>query len=182
MKTKIRKSVFETNSSSTHSICVAKNNNTKNFYKLSFWFGEFGWEEDKLNDPQDKMTYLVTALFNVYEYDFDTVKEYVNRMSDWLKSDGLLANDYHSTDVGDAVFGKTIRYEKIRWILPNYKGIDHANDGELKDFVDFVCGSKDILYRYLFNDDSFVLTGNDNGYENVDIEVDYPHDEFYKGN
>ena len=40
----------------------------------------------------------------------------------------------------------------------------------------------EMLKRYLFSDDSFILTGNDNedGYQ--DIKVNYEYDEFYKGN
>lgn len=45
MKRQIRKSVFETNSSSTHAICITKK---KDNYKLpdhiDFEFGEFGWD------------------------------------------------------------------------------------------------------------------------------------------
>lgn len=44
MKRQIRKSVFETNSSSTHAICITKK---KDNYKLpdhiDFEFGKFGW-------------------------------------------------------------------------------------------------------------------------------------------
>jgi hypothetical protein len=40
----IRKGVFETNSSSTHSICIAKDDGLTIPKSLHFDFGEFGWE------------------------------------------------------------------------------------------------------------------------------------------
>ena len=39
----VRQSVFETNSSSMHSICIAKQNNYDIPSTLHFDFGEFGW-------------------------------------------------------------------------------------------------------------------------------------------
>lgn len=63
MKRQIRKSVFETNSSSTHAICITKK---KDNYKLpdhiDFEFGEFGWGYDEYNDPETKLSYLVTMI------------------------------------------------------------------------------------------------------------------------
>ena len=41
---KIRQSVFETNSSSTHSICIATDTTIDFPKSLHFEFGEFGWE------------------------------------------------------------------------------------------------------------------------------------------
>ena len=49
MKRQIRRGVFETNSSSTHAICIAKGD-----YNLSkhidFTIGEFGWENNEYDD------------------------------------------------------------------------------------------------------------------------------------
>lgn len=63
MKRQIRKSVFETNSSSTHAICITKK---KDNYKLpdhiDFEFGEFGWRYDEYSDPETKLSYLVTMI------------------------------------------------------------------------------------------------------------------------
>ena len=52
MKTKVRKNVFETNSSSTHSICVTKNNIVDEKQNhIEFTIGEFGWEIDEYCSP-----------------------------------------------------------------------------------------------------------------------------------
>lgn len=57
---KIRKNVFETNSSSTHSICISKGSRIADGSKVTFVAGEFGWE-DAVVDPAD---YLYTAIIN----------------------------------------------------------------------------------------------------------------------
>ena len=60
----IRKSVFETNSSSTHSICIAKDVEVELPKKLDLEFGEFGWECDRLDSLHSKSSYLYTAVVN----------------------------------------------------------------------------------------------------------------------
>jgi hypothetical protein len=50
------------------------------------------------------------------------------------------------------------------------------------DFLNAVCEDENKLMSYLFSDLSFIITGNDNDDEDVDINVDYAHDEYYKGN
>lgn len=63
MKRQIRKSVFETNSSSTHAICITKKKDNYKIPKhIDFEFGEFGWEHDEYNDPETKLSYLVTMI------------------------------------------------------------------------------------------------------------------------
>ena len=54
----IRKGVFETNSSSTHSICIAKDAELTIPQSLHFSFGEFGWECDTLYSVSEKASYL----------------------------------------------------------------------------------------------------------------------------
>ena len=62
MKRQIRKNVFETNSSSTHAICISKNNDYKKRDYINFEIGEFGWEFDVYGDVYSKASYLITAI------------------------------------------------------------------------------------------------------------------------
>ena len=74
MKRQIRRGVFETNSSSTHSVSVAHTNaqyydsNILNAFideydnKVHVRFGEFGWEIENYSFPYDKLQYIVTML------------------------------------------------------------------------------------------------------------------------
>ena len=68
---KIRKNVFETNSSSTHSLVVSNKERSYDYELpvengvLTIPFGEFGWGPDILVDPIDKLSYLITDRINI---------------------------------------------------------------------------------------------------------------------
>lgn len=65
----VRNSVFETNSSSTHSLVISKHgDNIKDYYiNEELVFGEYGWEVDSLRDPSSKAEYLLTTIQYVEE-------------------------------------------------------------------------------------------------------------------
>lgn len=197
MKEQIRKGVFETNSSSTHAICIDASDldfdDVKDFInlpnELDFQLkGEFGWGHDEYHDTQSKANYLAMALTSLpieelaeaikfiivtlHDYGVEAhLPEYKICNYTWKNSahvDGgkLEVQVYALFD--DEVYG-------------NYAYIDHV--GETEEFVRFVCSDKDALMSYLFSDKSFIVTGNDNDDdEYAYIDVDYPHDEFFKGN
>ena len=52
MKRQIRRCCFETNSSSTHAICITKADVNKEDLpsNVTFTHGEFGWENDEYSD------------------------------------------------------------------------------------------------------------------------------------
>ena len=66
----IRHNTFETNSSSSHSLCIGVSNELSPSYLTIDYvdncvhveFGEFGWGYDETNDQYDKLSYLVTML------------------------------------------------------------------------------------------------------------------------
>lgn len=68
MKRQLRRNVFETNSSSMHSLSIAKRGVTEYLHvdectnKVVTEFGEFGWGYDEYNDPETKLLYLVTMI------------------------------------------------------------------------------------------------------------------------
>ena len=53
----IRQSIFETNSSSTHAICIAPTYNI-NKTEVEFGNGEFGWEVEVYRNLQTRLDYL----------------------------------------------------------------------------------------------------------------------------
>lgn len=165
----IRKGVFETNSSSTHSICIAKEVEISIPETIHFEFGEFGWECDTLKSIHEKASYLYTGLAaNDRMSDFENIVEVLSRKGIEVTSDEPIYQEYTDGD------NNTRRY------VDNGGYVDHSN--ELTDFLDAVCRSDDKLLSYLFSHLSFIITGNDNNENDVDINVSYPHDEFYKGN
>lgn len=169
MLKQIRQRVFETNSSSTHSICVAKNCLIELPESIHFEFGEFGWEWDTLDSLYSKASYLYTGLMSCdREEDF-------NKIVSILESKGI-------TVTKEKPVWKQYTYEDSegRSYIDNGGYVDHSD--ELKEFLDFICENEDNLMNFLFSPLSFIRTGNDNQDGDISINVNYSYDEFYKGN
>lgn len=149
MKRQIRRSCFETNSSSTHAICITKNDYKKRDY-IEFAFGDFGWEFDIYSDMHSRASYLITAIFNS---DMDYADEKLQQLKDILDSNNIEYTIPEPKVDSWTYGGETIYYYDI----DGY--IDHA--GETREFVETVLSDSDKLFRYLFGD-SMVITGNDN--------------------
>jgi hypothetical protein len=154
MKKQTRFNVFETNSSSTHSICVAKNITLTLPDEITFRADEFGWEFSTLNSVYEKASYLYT--YFVQQNSLDEFEGIINV----LKKHNIEVNIDDSYN--------------------NYCYIDHSY--ELCDFIDDILYDETKLLNFLFSPLSFILSGNDNSGESVDINVDYEYDEYYKGN
>lgn len=142
----IRNNVFETNSSSTHSICISKAP-VKHGDFVYFGFGEYGWEDDCVTDTA---SYLYTAICS--GNDREGAEEKIKELKDILDS-----------------YGIKYEFEDPEWVDGSYcnKGyIDHSYDTH--EFVDAALNSPDLLMRYLFGD-SCIYTGNDNScdYDNM---------------
>lgn len=177
----IRRGVFETNSSSTHSICISKAPVTAGKY-ISFGIGEYGWE----NDCVDTTDYLYTAILEQPDRD-----ELLERLKNILDDNHIVYEfeepKYWISDNGD------------KYLEEGY--IDHSC--ETREFINAVLSDTDMLMRCLFGN-SYVYTGNDNSssynnrcysaYETIWDEDDYQkkisnhnhdpanYDYFFKGN
>lgn len=163
----IRKGMFETNSSSTHTIIVTDKNCEPGAI-VDFRIGEFGWEEDVLDTVDEKASYLYTMACSclgrdVYQDLYEVLAKYGVRCS--CTDPAVFDDKYHYLDNGY---------------------IDHAGDGDSYKFVDDMLKHEDKLIRYLFSDESFVVTGNDNcdrdDWYSDKVNVNYKHTEYYKGN
>ena len=147
----IRSNVFETNSSSTHSICISKKEPKIGSY-VSFNLGRFGWE----NSEADTADYLYTAIMCRSDHD---------KLLDKLKK--ILDN-----------YGIMYDFEEPKsnsWSWYDFY-IDHAE--ELGAFINTVLNDEDMLMRLLFNSESVVYTGNDNDFGDdkmCDIACDYEY-------
>jgi hypothetical protein len=163
MTVQIRKSVFETNSSSTHSICIAKQKPERIPEVIHFGIRNFGWEWRTLYG-QEKANYLYTMILGQPNH-----RESMQKLVKLLDKIGV------QYQFEEPVFEKIGKFE----FLDN-GSIDHASEGA--DFVNAVLHSQSRLERYLFSDGSFIKTGNDNDDGTVEIDVNYPHEEYYKWN
>lgn len=99
MKRQVRRKVFETNSSSMHSLTVEKLGVTEYLHvdevenKVIVNYGEFGWGYDEYTDPETKLSYLITMLAQYAcgdIYDTDEFKEINDIVANRCECDGVL--------------------------------------------------------------------------------------------
>lgn len=154
----IRKGLFETNSSSTHAICIGKNNHNLEIpSELTFKVGEFGWANEVHDDVLTLASYLYTALTEYYSG--KELTKHINHIYTLLGYNGCKAT-FIEPNVGE-------------WGLADGY-IDHSEG--LGDFLNKVLSSDKALLRYLFSPDSFIVTGNDNDYWYFDYMDDFKID------
>ena len=137
----IRHSMFETNSSSTHSIAISKKKvNVKSLpSKINFYIGDFGWSHEEVN----RANYFYTAL--ALNYGKDGLDDALKHVKSVLLNIGV-----------DSEFSIPEWYDSGR-LANGY--IDHFD--EIREFVTTLMSDDQMLIRYLFSD-SHVYTGNDN--------------------
>lgn len=144
---KIRKGVWETNSSSSHSLSIA--DDSKPFImdtsllpdqhgKIRLTGGEFGWEWAKYNDAETKANYLA-----VFCADQDDFKE---RLINVIKQ------QTGCTEV-DFLFSKD--YTKSNWSYIDHQALEDATPNGAFE-------TDETLRNFIFNRNSWLFTGNDN--------------------
>ena len=175
MKIQIRRGVFETNSSSVHTITITKNQNNLKFpKKLIFDSGDYGWEHDCLTTPEEKASYLWEGIIYVFpDHENKNLTEYnkaIASITKILKSVGVKAVfKYNNPKYKESKYGGYYKfYNKEGYEDDGY--VDHCD--ELITFLYDVCFDKTKLLNYLFSTESFIKTGNDNEDE------DYPDEDY----
>lgn len=133
---KIRKQIFETNSSSSHSITIC--NDIKNYVldyidpdddgSITLTGGEYGWQWDYFNDAREKANYCAQTFHN-HEAELQLLTEVL------IEQTGA---------------------DQIIFDLYGY--VDHDSDG-----VAFEAAiNKETLKNFIFNKNSYLYLGNDN--------------------
>jgi len=171
----IRIGVFETNSSSVHSICISKNKELEKHAEVYFGFGDYGWAESTLDTCAERASYLWTAILDCYGYgdSISDVEKYKQKITEMLNSEGIQCT-----------------FAKYKIEISNYDNkkycatsgfIDHGY--ETLGFIKAVTSDKDKLLRYLFSPESVVYTGNDNvdefNYQTYGVADEDAYDEHY---
>lgn len=142
----IRDNVFETNSSSTHSLCISKEEFDKSLipkYLNIRADEEFGWQQQTYYTPEEKANYLFQTL-----YDCDCRAE-IEALTEKINN---IAQKYNIR----VSFPKP---EKDEFGMYTGGYVDHA--GEAIPFVQELIDDEDKLCRFLFNSDSRIYTGSD---------------------
>ena len=157
MKTKKRNSVFETNSSSTHSIHVDKETKIKDTTLLPdeegnivLYGGEFGWEWRRYNDAVTKANYASIGSSGVPRDVFERA----------LKE---------QTGANNIVYKFCESYNTEE--STNWAYIDHQSSNMMSEFLDV--HSVEEIKNWIFNPNCWLITGNDNSTEPVNIK-DFP--------
>lgn len=154
MKMSVRKGTWETNSSSTHALCIKKTMPEKLPTEVYFSLGEFGWEQEIRNDYSTKAAYLHTAIYDMCYEDrrmYETLKQEISKI---LTSYGVKAE-----------------WKEVETMSDYNYYIDHST--ELDDFVSDLLKNPELLIEWLFNSESLLVTDNDNS------EMEY-YDEAYE--
>ena len=177
---KFRKCIFETNSSSTHSITIA--NNLSDDFKnnlpdeLVFDAGEYGWEFKRYQSVKDRADYLFTAILYC-----ELCDEYLPKIKEILAKWGVKAV---FPELIKKYYDNCWRYTLASDEYNDYDSyyIDHGDN--LKDFLAKVCNDETLLMNYLFSDESFISTGNDNTERELDCNTNANNIlfEYYKTN
>ena len=140
----VRRNVFETNSSSTHSIAIPKKCEAPKSVNLHT--DEFGWAFEEVS----AVNYFYTAIYVTSDTEAE-IQEKIERLKYILESHNI---EYYFSDPRR----HTWDYDGREYIDLDDGYIDHGY--ELKDFVDELLNDEDKLLRFLAG--GLVFTGNDN--------------------
>ena len=146
----VRNGVFETNSSSVHSICIQKDKNITLPNSIHFYIGEYGWDFDCV----DTASYLYTAILSTYNK--DEAEEKIKQIKTVLDKHSM-SYDFEEPMYYSGEYGS--------WLKNGY--VDH--DYCARHFIEAVLNDEDLLLRCLFGTDSCVYTGNDNSGGDYDM-------------
>lgn len=139
---KIRSGVFETNSSSSHSISLGKESEksllqtiTPNYDgKIILVGGDFGWDWEKFNDAETKANYCAQVIHDYY------------------------ADNSHRLAMLKRVIREQTKACDVEILSIETGYVDHNSKGKEKPIFE----SEDSLRNFIFNPESWLFTGNDN--------------------
>jgi len=164
MSMKIRKSTFETNSSSTHSLVITEScdlieqpfGNNKD---VDLYLGEFGWAYEKYNSAYDKLSYMMTVFAQCIENQEDVqFSEMGESLLEFMCDKSPLVKDL--VEIVEDFTGCKLHLSGVR---NSYFYVDHQSSDLV--FDELVRGGNwdvDRVHRFLFNRESMLITDNDN--------------------
>ena len=189
MKIQIRKSVFETNSSSTHAISIIKDSAVTEYpTSIEFGMGYFGWEIDNYNTTSEKAAYIWESIRSNSYKDENFVQNSVNKITEILAKYGIEAifpfnhpNTTHSSyKVGDEIREYTYTDYLNEEGEKDDGYVDHGD--ETYYFLIDIMEDETKLLNFLFDNKSYIATGNDNDGDIGDCPDNGPAWEYDKGN
>lgn len=171
MRRQIRRNVFETNSSSMHSLTIKKGKtNSSNLYigndnKVEIDFGEFGWEICNYSNQYSKLQYILTmcacteghsCITPEEFYETDGFKSISNAIASHCNCDGIRIKD-------GCLRTKHENYYSNEDYLDFDGYIDHQSCEDYSSVADFLEQNNiSSVEEFVFNDGIIVHTDNDN--------------------
>lgn len=159
----IRKNVFETNSSSTHSLVISKKERSYDYSlpvdddgTLTITFGEFGWGPELLIAPIEKLSYLVTDRSGLYD-----IPEELKNADDDAIYDFIMEESEAIKDIVEVVKSCCPEVKEVRFELGDswnpFGYVDHQSQGTSYD-MDLS------IEEIVFSNKVIIMIANDNGY------------------
>jgi hypothetical protein len=166
---RIRVGVFETNSSSSHSLTTGDAELTQTFHehdlragKIPIILGEYGWEWKRFRRPENKASYLLTSILNNSEIKSkEDVRDEVCKMNE------------DARNVIEAIEEHTGCRVEI------YTGGFFYIDHESVNLYRQIGRDKESILSFILSPSAFVTTGNDNSYPPDQIMNDMGRPEPY---
>ena len=172
MKRQTRISVFETNSSSTHSLTIRNGTlNNSNLYidydnMVEVDFGEFGWEVSDYSDQYTKLQYILTmcactegrkCITPEEFYETEGFKSISNAIANYCNCDGIRVKD-------DCIRTEHYNYDDEDEYYLSIDGyIDHQSVEDYSSVKDYLEKNNiSSIEEFIFNDGIIVHTDNDN--------------------
>jgi len=165
---KLRKGIFETNSSSTHSLVIDRHSsliNKPDFEIIEGWdneayvraeSGQFGWEIELYTEPRALLSYLATSIINEHHYCKTSKEELKQKVSDAVYK---VTGYYVKFD--DDLYEEGLINVKYENMVYKYGYIDHQSFDQPTKVLE---GTQQDIIDYLFRTDSYLKTDNDNHY------------------
>jgi len=172
----IRNNVWETNSSSCHSISIQKcdTNLYDRLYPnedglIELTGGEFGWGYDKYTDALTKANYIAVAIFLLESAakDYEEADEERKKIFNYYSLPEFGAKNYLAAKM---IFEKVIRnqtraevvynFSVADWNHSNHSYIDHQSFEDAKD-AEWLLNEEEV-FDFIFSPNSELVIDNDN--------------------
>lgn len=158
----IRHSVFETNSSSTHSVCIHRNRIEQNTMVvrddgyIHATLGEFGWEVKDYYSQEEKLSYLLTMAAHKNGLSIDY---YGNEEENQKEIDAL-----QETEDFKHISSEVAKHAGCNGVVIDYSTgyIDHQSHEDYCSMGDFLNDYGVSILEFIFGSGVVVHTDNDN--------------------
>jgi len=184
---KIRRGIFETNSSSSHTLVFVPNEKLDQNIKpkqgvVDIMTGEYGWEWESYYSPEEKASYVATAIMNEYdEVDQGLVARFQRVIKEHtgadivrimpvsglqiLKSQKDIIKNFASQGLPvpastlEEMIDKQLESDDVHWGYIDHQSAPHGRP----DVWNPILEDDGTMKEFIFSSKCYFKTGNDNG-------------------